>query len=547
MTGQVVTIVGDVVGGLCVFLLGMKYMSEGMQAAAGGGLRRMISAVTDNRLMACATGAAVTALIQSSSVTTVMLIGMVNAGVMTLVQAIGVILGADIGTTVTAWIVALKVTKYGLPLLGVSGFFYLFTRSDRVRFIAMMVMGIGMVFFGLSLMKMGFEPLREMPEFVALFSRFSPTSYGGVLKCILAGALVTAVVQSSSATIAITITLARTDVIGFDSAVALVLGQNVGTTITAFLASLGASRNAKRVAYAHVIIKVVAVALMAMVFFPYMSLLRSLTPETMDVAKRIAVSHTLFNVCLVFLFLPLRSVLATMLMRLVPDSPYKEPARLTFLDVRLLDSPAFGLQQSSDEIRRMGEGSAKMLTWMREILEKDGSGDAKLEKKVFHREEVLDIMQKEIVEFLSHLLQGSVSQDMMDVARKQLRYADEYESISDYVAAILKLRLKLRQQNLELTPEGRQAVLELHDMVSEYMDTVNEAVESGNEGILSKARSEGERISRMMKNERAAHLVRMEEQRVAPLMSLGFVDMLQSYRKIKDHTLNIAEALCGEK
>ena len=215
--------------------------------------------------------------------------------------------------------------------------------------------------------------------------------------------------------------------------------------------------------------------------------------------------------------------------------------------MRLLDSPAFGLQQSSDEIRRMGEGSAKMLTWMREILEKDGSGDARLEKKVFHREEVLDIMQKEIVEFLSHLLQGSVSQDMMDVARKQLRYADEYESISDYVAAILKLRLKLRQQNLELTPEGRQAVLELHDMVAEYMDTVNEAVESGNEGILSRARSEGERISLMMKNERAAHLVRMEEQRVAPLMSLGFVDMLQSYRKIKDHTLNIAEALCGEK
>jgi len=195
----------NLIGGLAIFLLGMKNMSEGMQAIAGSRLRRMIGVATNNRLLACGTGAVVTSIIQSSSVTTVMLVGFVNAGLMTLLQAIGVILGADIGTTITGWIVSLNVAEYGLPVLGLSGFFFLFTKNERLRYAAMAFMGVGMVFFGLQLMKHGLEPLRHSENFIAWFSRFEPASYFGVLKCVLAGALVTAVVQSSSATVAITI------------------------------------------------------------------------------------------------------------------------------------------------------------------------------------------------------------------------------------------------------------------------------------------------------------------------------------------------------
>ena len=276
-----------------------------------------------------------------------------------------------------------------------------------------MIMGMGMVFFGLQLMKDGLEPLRHSESFVALFSKFDPKDYGGVIRCVLVGALVTAVVQSSSATVAITITLARTGVIGFDTAVALVLGENIGTTITAFLSSLGASTNAKRVAYAHILIKVVAVSIMVPVFFPYMRLLGLILSGELDVAKRIAFSHTVFNVFLVCLFLPLTGVLAAVLDRLAPDKPHRETPHLTFLDVLMLDTPAFGVQQSLDEVKRMGVSVSKMLSWLRTAITAT-KRDEELEKKIFHRENVLDIMQMEIVEFLGSLMAGTLPHEVVD-------------------------------------------------------------------------------------------------------------------------------------
>ncbi len=543
---MVFDIVTQVAGGLCLFLLGMKHMSEGMQAVAGHRLRRMISAVTDNRFMGLATGAGITALIQSSSVTTVMLVGMVNAGVMTLLQTIGVILGADIGTTITAWIVALNILKYGLPILAVSGFFYLFTKNERLRYVVLMVMGIGMVFFGLDLMKQGLHPLRSMPEFLELFGKFTPTGILGVIKCVVVGALVTALVQSSSATIAITITLARTGAIDYDTAVALVLGQNIGTTITAYLASLGATTAARRVAYAHVLTKVFGAIAMVFIFFPYMSLLRAVTPEEMDIAKRIAVAHTLFNVFLVCMFLPLRTPLANLLVRLVPEKRHKEKPRLTFLDVRMLETPVLALQQSASEIDKMGESVRKMLVWARNAVTDEDPNDEQ-NRKLFHREEILDEMQKEVAEFLSHLLASEMPAEGAIEARRQLRLSDEYESISDYIAALLKLNLKLRRQHLSITSEGLEGMLSLHDSVAAYVDMINEAVRENNTDILTKARTQGNMITRKMKDERRDHLQRMEERRLSPLTSLIFVDALQSYRKIKDHALNIAEVLAGEK
>ncbi|MHC4153204.1 MAG: Na/Pi cotransporter family protein [Planctomycetota bacterium] len=256
-----IRIILSVIGGLGIFLLGMKNMSEGMQAVAGTRMRKLINAITNNRLIACGVGIAITSLIQSSSVTTVMVVGMVNAGIMNLLQAIGVILGADIGTTITGWILVLQIAKYGLPMMGFSALFYLFSKNERIRYTAMMLLGLGMVFFGLQLMKEGFYPLRNMPD---------------VLRCCLAGTIITAVVQSSSATLGITMGLVGTGVISFETGVALVLGENIGTTITACLASLGASTNAKRAALAHVIIKVIGVAWITAIFPFYINLVKSI-------------------------------------------------------------------------------------------------------------------------------------------------------------------------------------------------------------------------------------------------------------------------------
>jgi phosphate:Na+ symporter len=549
-----------VIGGLGVFLFGMKNMSEGMQAIAGNRMRVLINAVTNNRFMACGVGLVITMLIQSSSVTTVMVVGMVNATLMNLTQAIGVILGADIGTTVTGWILLSPISEYGLPMMGFAAFFFLFSKNERLRYTAMMILGLGMVFFGLILMKQGFYPLREMEGFKDLFGRFSPDSYFGVLRCCLVGAAVTAVVQSSSATLGITIAMVGAGVLDFETAAARVLGENIGTTITACLGSIGASTNAKRAAAAHVTIKVIGVAWITALFFPYMKLMKGIIGEELitttvlvegiptytHAMKAIAMSHTTFNIVNVILLIPFTTVLAKVLMRVMPDTAEKEVPHLKFLDIRMLDTPAMGIQQSQKEIVRMGEIARKMFVRLRDIIRKKGRDEVS-EGKIFRREDVLDLVQKEVVEFLSSLLSGNVPHDVMDEGRKQLRMADEYESIGDYITTLLKLNLKMRKGEMEMMTATRNEILELHGRLLEYISMINDAVKEGNVRIVLKSQTRGDEITHLIKEYRTNHLERVEKGDLSPLKSLIITDMLSSYRRVKDHALNIAEVLAGEK
>ena len=275
----------EIIGGLGIFLLGMKYMSDGMQAVAGNSLRRMIGLATNNRFLATIVGTAVTVVVQSSSVTTVMVVGFVNSGVMELAQGVGVIMGANIGTTITGWILVLNIGKYGLPILGAAAFIYLFSKGDRWRYWAMAFMGVGMVFFGLEIMKDACAAIKDLPEFEAWFQRFDASTYPGILGCALAGCLLTMVVQSSSATLGITISLAFQGVISYETAAALVLGENIGTTITAILASIGATTNARRAAYFHVLFNIIGVFWITLVFDQYIEMIQWLVVG--DVTKAV--------------------------------------------------------------------------------------------------------------------------------------------------------------------------------------------------------------------------------------------------------------------
>ena len=565
MNASAAEMIFNIAGGLGIFLLGMKNMSEGMQAVAGDKLRKLIGSVTNNRLIACGVGTAVTCLIQSSSVTTVMVVGMVNAGLMTLMQAIGVILGANIGTTITGWILVIKIGKYGLPLLGVAAFFYLFSKRDRVRYTAMLLLGLGMVFFGLQLMKAGFAPLKDMPGFEAWFSRFSLAGYAGVIpywavmRCCLVGALLTALVQSSSATLGITIGLAVSGGIDYPTAAALVLGENIGTCITALLASLGASTNAKRAAYAHLCVNLLGVLWITLIFSWYIQAVVwfvGTDPATPDIvngvttypyaAAAIATTHTGFNVVNVLLLLPFTGVLSRVLQRLVPTKTYEETPHLTFVDVRMLDTPAIGIQQSYREIMKMGDVVEKMILGLRDCLTGSES-DAQREEGIFRKEEILDVMQKEIVEFIGNIMTGNISHEVMGEGRKQLRIADEYESVSDYVANILKLYLKMRDTGERMSDEGLKEMLVLHDRAADYMHFIRTAVDADNSGILALADTQGQTITHIMKETRERHMTRVGTGETTPLKSLIYTDMLNAYRRIKDHGLNIAEVLAGEK
>ena len=555
----IISIIFKVIGGLAIFLLGMNYMSAGIQAVAGSKLRQLISAVTNNRLMAVGVGFSVTALIQSSSATSVMVVGFVNSGVMTLVQAIGVILGADIGTTVTGWILVLNIGEFGLPIIGVFGIIYLFSRKDNTRYLAMMLMGIGMVFFGLELMKLGFKPLKDVEAFLNLFLVYKPDTFSGLIACAMTGALITGIVQSSSASVGIVMGMASTGIMTFDTSVALVMGMNVGTTVTALLASLGASANAKRAAYAHTLIKVIGLV-WVLPLFPFflkvIPVIMGQDPNTIRIAngvesfpfiiQGIAIAHTMFNILNVIFHFPFVNHLARFLEKIVPDSSAEGHVKFTKLDIRMLSTPVIVIEQARREIINMGNIVIEMLEDLKGVI-REGFDNEKSIKSVFKREEDLDIMQKEISTFLVDIISMDLPHNQIVEAQAQLRIADEYESMSDYIANIMKLLLKLRDNSLKLNEEKKKEITELHDHITEYFKLINNSIKYNTKPDISYVYSEGKSITHHFRELRTKHLQRLSAKKVDPLMSVSYMNMLNGYRRIRDHILNVAEAVIGDK
>ena len=546
------------VGGLGIFLLGMKYMSDGMQAVAGSRLRGMISLATNNRLLATGVGVVVTCIVQSSSITTVMVVGFVNSGVMQLAQALGVIMGANIGTTVTGWILVLKIGKYGLPILGAAAIAYLFSKGDRWRFWSMAIMGIGMIFFGLELMKDACSLIKEHPSFESWFQSFQADDYFGVLGCALIGCLLTIMVQSSSATLGITISLASQGVISYPTAAALVLGENIGTTITAYLASLGATTNARRAAYFHIIFNLVGVLWITAIFHWYIDLVQEIIGDdvtkvtmvggkpTYDTTATIAATHSIFNVTNTLIFLPFLPIFVKLLTRFVPAKAYKEKPHLTDLDIRILDTPLLAIEQSQKEIEKMGDGCAKMMGWLKTLYEQEDR-DLSLGERLQHRERVLDSVHDELAVFITSLLSGNVPHATAEEARLQLRMADEYESVSDYLANLEKFDHKLYDKELRFTKSQRSDLLELNGLLQQHLDMVNDSLKQRNTNVITKLETIGKRIRDLLKSLRRKHLDALSSGNIRPQVSVAYLAALNAYARVRDHSRNIAEAVSGEK
>ncbi len=552
-------LVFELVGGLGIFLLGMKNMSEGMQAVAGNSLRGLIGAVTSNRFFAIIVGVIVTCVVQSSSITTVMVVGFVNSGVMNLTQAVGVIMGANIGTTITGWILVLKIGKYGLPLLGIAAFGYLFSRDDRRRYLAMAIMGVGMIFFGLELMKDACSIIKTMPDFEAWFQTFQADSYAGVLKCALVGCVMTTLVQSSSATLGITISLAFQGIISYETAAALVLGENIGTTITALLASLGATTNARRSAYFHVIFNLVGLFWITLIFHWYIEFIQwfiavDVAQEVVNegnatypnTTKAIAATHSIFNIVNTLIFLPFVPFLVRLLERLVPSKNYKEKPHLSNLDVRMLETPMLAIEQSRRELQKMGVGCAKMIGWLVELRTQD-SPDIALANRLQQREQVLDSVQDEISIFITKLLAGDISHAVADEARLQLRMADEYESLSDYLAKIDQFDRKLRRDGHRFSPKYREKLNVLNNSLSEYLVSINTALDNGNRNILVESNPTAKRIKNHIKQLRQAYLEELSGDAISPMANVAYLAALNAYSRVLDHSQNIAESISGQK
>ncbi len=546
------------IGGLGIFLLGMKSMSDGMQAVAGSRLRGLISLATNNRFLATGVGVVITCVVQSSSITTVMVVGFVNSGVMQLSQALGVIMGANIGTTVTGWILVLKIGKYGLPILGAAAITYLFSKGDRLRFWAMVIMGIGMIFFGLELMKDACSLIKEHPSFESWFQSFQANDYFGVLGCALIGCLLTIMVQSSSATLGITISLASQGVISYPTAAALVLGENIGTTVTACLASLGATTNARRAAYFHIIFNLVGVFWITAIFHWYIDLVQWVIgddvtkvimvdgKETYNTTATIAATHSIFNITNTLLFLPFLPLFVKLLEKFVPAKAYKEKPHLTDLDIRILETPLLAIEQSQKEIEKMGDGCVKMMDWLKTLYAQDDR-DRSLAERLHHRERVLDSVHDELSVFITSLLSGNVPHAAAEEARRQLRMADEYESVSDYLANLDKFDRKLRDVELRFTPEQRKDLLELHEILEQHLEMVNDSLKHRNIDVMAKLETIDLRIRNLLKALRRKHLDDLSSGNIRPQVSVAYLAALNAYARVRDHSRNIAETISGEK
>ncbi len=552
-------------GGLGIFLLGMNQLSEGLQAVAGQRLRKIVASVTSNRFAGITTGSVVTAIVQSSSVVTVMVVGLVTAGLMTLRQAINVIVGANIGTTITAWIVALLPTKLGnqsMLIIAVSALFYLFAKRERMRYIGLACLGLGLIFFGLDLMSSGLKPLRTDPDFLRWFQLFHADCVLGVLKCIVVGAIATAIIQSSSAATAISISLAYNGVISFETGAAIVFGMNIGTTITAWLAALTATTEARRAALAHTLFNCIGVLLVAPFFLPvFVPLLHHLYPAMTTAVENgsgsvyphitapIAMVHTGFNVINTCIFLPFLGYFSTLVRRLVPDTEVKEQPHLTMLDTQRM-APAMAVEQARKEVDEMAADSLQMLADFRGVLA--GPKNEELERRIFETEDKLDRVQHEVSNFIGKVMSAHLPTDVAYRARMLLRVADEYESLSDEVQSLLKMMIRMRNNGMSLSHEGKEEMLSLHDLCTQFAQKVTEAFRLGKThapDVLTNMRFDALAISNRIKDIRQAQLQRLTDHNphAEPLKIVLLMDLLNVYRKLKEDCLNIGDAMIDER
>lgn len=548
-------------GGLGMFLFGMKLMSGGLQRVAGDRLRSFLEFVSNNRVVGAIVGTFVTAIVQSSSVTTVTVVGFVNAGLLNLTQALGVILGANVGTTVTAQIIAFKITKLALAGIFVGMVLKFFAKRRKWQYVGEVILGFGLLFYGMEVMKTGFKPLRSDPEFIQFFTSFDAASLGGILLCVLTGAALTMILQSSSATVGITMALASQGLLTLPGSVALILGENIGTTITAELSAIGTNLTAQRAARAHTMFNVIGVAIMITLFHPFLGLVQWVTglmgvgpaeqiigSERPNITRYIANAHTTFNLINAIFFLCVLPILVKVTIWLTPGSAHEEVfedlGKPKFLDEKFLDNPSVALNQAKDECVHMGRIAQAMHQQVTDTI-----FTHKLDSLTRWRqsEDALDSLQRKITDFLVQVSQGSISELESREIASLMRMVNNVERIGDSVENIAEVVEEMFENNMRLTDEGLAEYQEIRDQVADFMELVIRGMNENDKEIMDVARRMEDAIDDMRQRMRDSHVQRLRDGVCAVDPGLVFVDILNNFEKIGDYCFNIAQAVTGQR
>lgn len=551
-------------GGLGIFLLGMKHLSEGLQATAGDGLRKFMGRATSSPIVCVGAGIVSTMIVQSSSIITVMLVGFVSSALMTLPQAFAVLIGANIGTTATIWIIAYAPDPQmiGFAGLAAGSVLYFFMRKERCRNIGLMTIGLGLVFMGLYCMSKGVAPVRENPAVASLFGSFSAETIPGAALVALCSALFTALIQSSAATIAIAMALAQQGVITYDVAIATLFGANIGTTATGWIAAIGGTADARRTALSHTLSNL-AGSVVLIFFFPlFVKAGKAVFPDWNEAAMvavdgratkmfvhmtaPIAVTDTLFAVLRGLMFFPLIKPFSRLVERLVKQ-PENEKPHLSALKSGIKSSPIMACDQAMQELRFMAESDLDLVQRAREVIA--GTSDEDSEKHIVHREEILDNVQREITEFLGAIMVKRLPYAVSARAQKLLRLADELESVSDECAAILKAVKRLRRDSQSISERSRANLLLAADAVAAFANDVTAAVVSEQPvRDIAAVQTRSREIHHLIRDCRRVQIGRVgPDDEGSSVRVLGELDILGAFDRMRSCYLNSAETVAGGK
>lgn len=531
------------IGGLCLFLFGMNIMGQSLERRAGSKLSDLLAKLTTNKFAGLLTGLGVTAVIQSSSATTVMVVGFVNSGLMTLSQAINVIMGANIGTTVTAWVLSLSGIESSnifmqllkpssfTPVLALIGIiFYLFCKSDKKKDTGMILLGFATLMFGMETMSDAVAFLEEVPQFAELFVVFKNPIMG-----MLAGILLTAIIQSSSASVGILQALAITGKVSYGAAIPIIMGQNIGTCITAILSSIGANKNAKRAAMVHLSFNVIGTGVWLAVFWIIKATLSPAILGDSATGFGIAVCHSIFNLLCVLLLLPMSNLLEKIVIKLIPES--KSPEYIAELDERLLATPPIALQRCRELTNDMALASVDAYKYACSLF-----SDYKKEKadKILELEEKSDHYEDVLGSYLVKLSTMKISADDNREAAMLLKAIGDFERISDHSVNILESILEIRDKKLEFSDNGMDELRTMSNAVTTIANRTLAAFVNRDLDASSEVEPLEEVIDELKEEMRSRHIYRLQQNGCS--IEAGFVwnDLLTNFERISDHCSNIA-------
>ena len=534
----------SLLGGLALFLYGMQMMSNGLEAAAGNKMKQILEKLTANRFLGVLVGAGITAVIQSSSATTVMVVGFVNSGMMTLRQAVWIIMGANIGTTITGQLIALDVGAVAplLAFLGVA--LVVFIKKQKVHHYGLIVAGLGILFIGMDMMSSAMMPLRDSEAFISLMTKFSNPFLG-----ILAGAVFTAIIQSSSASVGILQALASSGLIGLGNAVYVLFGQNIGTCITAILAAIGTNRNAKRTTIIHLMFNIIGTIIFTTVCIltPLTDLIASITPD--NVAAQIANMHTLFNIVTTLLLLPFGTYLAKLATKILPEKKDEKMDVMHMEFIRPMETKrdtqiglsAIAVTSIRKEIHRMMSMAKENVDRSFEAVKE---GKTTLLEEVREREEYIDFLNKEISKYISKTLVNESNPRDSRYISALFKVCGNVERIGDHAMNICEYTKMIERQNISFSSEVKREIDEMKKICDQAIDYLSEiGQEPGQKEDIKVIEDIEQKIDDMTEDYRQKQLERMQKGTCSEEGCIIYSEMLTDFERIGDHILNIGQEM----